>query len=129
MRTISAIVLTSAATLTLAACGSAQRADSGATSRDEPAPTTAASPVDYSRDVAPMQASGATLTVRGLSCPKCANNVTKQLEAVPGVSTVSVHMGDGLVDVSFIDGLHPSRAQLAQAIDRSGFTLVEINAR
>lgn len=127
MRTISAIVLTSIATLTLAACGSSQSASSAEKmNHSEPAPT--AQRADYSRDVAPMQSSAATLTVRGLSCPKCANNVTKQLQTVAGVSTVDVNMGDGLVNVTFIDGLHPSRAQLAQAIDKSGFTLVDIAA-
>lgn len=127
MRTISAIVLTSIATLALAACGSSQNSSSAEKmNHSESAPT--AQRADYSRDVAPMQSSAATLTVRGLSCPKCANNVTKQLQTVAGVSTVDVNMGDGLVSVTFIAGLHPSRAQLAQAIDKSGFTLVDIAA-
>jgi copper chaperone CopZ len=79
-------------------------------------------------DHRPIEGDSATLVVRGLSCPKCANNVNLQLEKVAGVGETHIDMGTGEVRVRF-DRLamqRPSRAALAQAIADAGFTLVEI---
>lgn len=78
-------------------------------------------------DARPIEADSATLLVQGLSCPKCANNVDLALAKVRGVESASIDMGTGEVRVRFRDGQsHPSRADLAAAIDRTGFTLTEI---
>lgn len=76
---------------------------------------------------APIETSTATLVVHGMSCPLCANNVDKQLLRVEGVQDVIIDMGDGTVRVTFTEDKRPSRAQLARAIDQTGFTLVRIN--
>lgn len=80
-------------------------------------------------DITPIAASGASMRVNGMSCPKCANNIERQLGALTGVQDVSIDLGAGLVRVGFTpDETHPSRADLANAIDRTGFTLVSIDA-
>lgn len=76
---------------------------------------------------APIESSTATLVVHGMSCPLCANNVDKQLLRVPGVQEVSIDMGDGSVRVKLADEPRPTRAQLARAVDQTGFTLVRID--
>jgi copper chaperone CopZ len=76
---------------------------------------------------APMSADRAVLRVNGMSCPKCANNIDKQLAELPGVRRSSIDMGAGEVTVMFGKGPRPSEAELASAIEESGFTLVGIS--
>lgn len=68
----------------------------------------------------------ATLVVHGMSCPLCANNVDKQLLTVPGVRSVDVDMGTGQVRVGFAPNASVTKAQLADAVDKSGFSLTEV---
>ncbi|MFU8828402.1 MAG: heavy-metal-associated domain-containing protein [Phycisphaerales bacterium] len=77
----------------------------------------------------PIEASSAVMQVTGMSCPKCANNITLQLKQVKGVEEVLINMGIGQVIVSFDAETHPTRDQLASAIQRAGFTLQSITAR
>lgn len=72
---------------------------------------------------APITARSATLSVRGMSCPLCANNVDQQLMAIPGVQAVRVHMGTGDVAVDLSGNPPVSKKQLADAVYKSGFTL------
>lgn len=74
----------------------------------------------------PIPADSATLWVKGLSCPLCANNIDKQLKRVPGVTEVRVDLGDGKVSVSLAAADRPSRNALARAVHASGFTLDRI---
>jgi copper chaperone CopZ len=69
----------------------------------------------------------AVLTVHGMGCPQCANNVDSQLMKVPGVEAVSIDMGSGKVLAKLSPSHPPSRDQLAKAIDRTGFTLMKID--
>ena len=70
----------------------------------------------------PIQASAATIRADGLMCPKCANNVTLQLEKIRGVEDIRVNMDQGIVRVKLTGDHHPSEADLAQAIEDGGFT-------
>jgi copper chaperone len=79
-------------------------------------------------DAGPITADTVTLVVHGMGCPLCANNVDKQLLAVPGVSDVRIDLGDGTVLVTLDEHNRPTRSQLARAVDDSGFTLVSIQA-
>jgi copper chaperone CopZ len=106
----------------------------GCTSSDSADATQAMAPSgasteQVSNQTAPIEASGAVLKVKGMSCPKCANNITLKLKEVQSVQEVLINMGIGEVIVSFGEGEHPSRAQLAGAIDRAGFTLESITTR
>jgi copper chaperone CopZ len=81
-------------------------------------------PVDGIRaDTAPIDGPRATIVVHGMSCPLCAANVERELSEVPGVATVALNLDTGEVAVTFGDGERPSKADLAEAIDRTGFTL------
>lgn len=92
----------------------------GCAGTPKPAPTAT---VDAA---APLTGSSATLIVHGMSCPLCANNVDKQLLTVPGVESVKVDMGTGEVKVALAPEARVTRAQLAKAVDSSGFTLMEV---
>ncbi|MGP1347308.1 MAG: heavy-metal-associated domain-containing protein [Phycisphaerales bacterium] len=80
-------------------------------------------------DSRPISGDTARLTVRGMSCPKCANNIDRQLQRVTGVSGINIDMSTGHVDVSFRPGVKASPKELAQAITNTGFTLVEVAER
>ncbi len=76
---------------------------------------------------APAGSSGATLVVKGMSCPNCATNVDKQLLALRGVSSAEVNLGTGEVVVGFSAFEEaPSDAALRGAIVDSGYTLGSI---
>jgi len=93
---------------------------SGCAGTSQPAP---AASVDAA---APLTGSSATLIVHGMSCPLCANNVDKLLMTVPGVESVRVDMGTGEVKVALAPSARVTKAQLAKAVDDSGFTLTEV---
>jgi copper chaperone CopZ len=75
---------------------------------------------------APLTGASATLLVQGLSCPLCATNIDKTLMRVPGVQAVAVDLSRGEVRLTLAPDTKPTRAQLAQAVRDSGFTLAEI---
>ena len=98
------------------------------TTSDSSGSTASAAEASPAADHAPIQAETATLVVHGMGCPLCANNVDKQLLAVPGVDDVSIDLGSGVVTVSLAGTDRPSRAQQVRAIDQSGFSLVSITS-
>ena len=71
----------------------------------------------------------AVMTVHGMACPQCAYNVDLQLLKVPGVQGVKVDMKDGKVIAELSAQNPPTRDQLAQAIENTGFTLVDIQMK
>ncbi|TVQ52158.1 MAG: copper chaperone [Phycisphaerales bacterium] len=73
-----------------------------------------------------IEGSSVTMVVHGMGCPLCANNVDRQLKALPGVSDASIDLGSGEVKVQLADENRPTRSQLARAIQDSGFTLIRI---
>lgn len=81
---------------------------------------------DQRAEETPIESSSATLVVHGMGCPLCANNVDKQLLDVPGVTGVDIDLGSGTVNVQLAETNRPTQAQLAQAVEDSGFTLVSI---
>lgn len=97
-------------------------------SRDVNSPSTGASanPSNSHVQTATAHAHTAVLYVHGMGCPQCANNVDSQLKKVPGVESVIIDMGSGKVTAKLSPSHHPTRDQLAKAIDNTGFTLVKI---
>lgn len=81
---------------------------------DDPAATTSASQ-NYS--------SSYTLTVKGMSCPNCANNITHELKGLLGVEHVQIDMGAGKVTVHSNSAL-PEAFLLEDAVRAAGFTPV-----
>lgn len=76
-----------------------------------------------------IESDAVTLMVRGMSCPKCADNIDLQLRSVRGVKDVAIDLGSGEVMVKFDPLVHPTRGDLERAIERTGFTLVSVEAR
>ncbi|MCC6322861.1 MAG: heavy-metal-associated domain-containing protein [Phycisphaerales bacterium] len=86
--------------------------------------------IAYAKSGSPVESDSAILWVNGLGCPLCATNIDHQLARVPGVGKVNVDLSAGKVDVGFKPGSsHPSPAQLGEAVDEAGFTLVKIEKR
>ena len=106
MRTTRALVVLSA----LAITGCATNQHAGAPS--------------YSQQ--PLSGTGATLTVKGLSCPQCASNLTLALEGVQGVADADMNLGNGQVQITY-SLLPPTGRQLADAVADAGFTLESID--
>lgn len=69
------------------------------------------------------------LTVHGMSCPKCANNITRQVERAVGVRDVNIDMASGFVYLDILPNAKPTPKELAQQVAKTGFTLVEIAER
>ncbi len=88
--------------------------------------------MDHQADTAEQSVSAeapahtAVITVYGMGCPQCANNVDLQLMRVAGVESVTIDMGSGQVFAKLTPQRYPTRDQLADAIDETGFTLVDI---
>jgi Cu+-exporting ATPase len=85
-----------------------------------------ASPMDQaSAEAAANQSysSSYTLTVKGMSCPNCANNITHELKGLPGVEHVQIDMGAGKVTVHSNRTL-PEAFLLEDAVRSAGFTPV-----
>lgn len=66
------------------------------------------------------------LTVHGLSCPLCSNNLDGQLRRVAGVEDAVIDLETGAVTVNFAEGHAVSREDLARAVRDAGFTLRDI---
>ena len=64
-----------------------------------------------------------TLTVRGMHCASCASNVTRALEALPGVNDATVNLATEKVRVEF-DASNVGLPVLVEAVSSAGFELV-----
>lgn len=76
-----------------------------------------------------LSSESVVLTIHGMSCPLCATNVDNSLLDVPGVKSVQLDMSTGEATLMIDPQAGVTRRQLAEAVDRSGFTLVGIAAR
>lgn len=76
-----------------------------------------------------IRADQVMLTVEGLSCPLCATNVDRQLARLPGVSKVTINLGDGTLFIDVKPGESVSQSALRHAIEEAGYTLVRVDAR
>lgn len=79
---------------------------------------------------APPQTDASTvvLTVYGLSCPLCSNNLTGQLKRIPGVEQVEIDLNTGAVSVRLAEGRSVSRWQWLNAVEQAGFTLKDVRS-
>jgi copper chaperone len=116
MRLILTLMISAALSVAMVGCESAQKSANGASGG-----------AGAMAGEEPITTDTATLTVHGMGCPLCANNVDKQLKDLTGVRDVNVDMGSGRVTVHLKGDDRPSQVQLARAIRQSGFTLVRID--
>lgn len=131
-------ILTAALPLTLilalSGCASTPARTSSADAEAQPEPgdgvvhTATEAEHAYLASKDPIDAERVTLAVNGLSCPLCASNVDKQLEAVRGVDEIKIDFAAGVIDLG-LKAPQPSPASLARAIDQAGFTLVKIEKK
>lgn len=75
---------------------------------------------------APLTGKSATITVHGLACPLCAKGVDAELRKLPGMKTVDVDLGTGIVKITFDPATPPSRKALSDAVRWGGGTFVEL---
>lgn len=69
------------------------------------------------------------LTVHGLSCPLCSNNLDGQLKSIAGVEEARIDLKTGAVTVRLADGHSVTSGKLAGAVKSAGFTLKKIHAQ
>lgn len=80
----------------------------------------------YAQDTTVVSGSETVLVVQGMSCPMCASNIDTELKEVAGVQSVDVNLDNGEVTVGLFGKQRPTVAELAAAIERTGFTLREV---
>lgn len=66
------------------------------------------------------------LTVYGLSCPLCSNNLSGQLAEVGGVEGARIDLKTGAVTVRLAEGHSVKPGDLAGAVKNAGFTLKSV---
>lgn len=64
----------------------------------------------------------AVLTVHGLSCPLCSNNLDGQLRQIEGVEEATIDLKTGAVTVALREGHAVTADKLAAAVKEAGFT-------
>lgn len=108
-------------------------ADNNPTTSTPATPSVETKPVSWtvrsSDDTNLIKGSVVRLTVHGMSCPKCANNITRQVVRAVGVRDVNIDMASGFVYVDILPNAKPTPKELAQQVANTGFTLVEIAER
>jgi copper chaperone CopZ len=69
------------------------------------------------------------LTVHGLSCPLCSNNLDGQLSRIKGVEDAAIDLKTGAVSVRLASGHAVVTADLERAVSNAGFTLKGIEPK
>lgn len=77
----------------------------------------------------PLPSRNVVLTVHGLSCPLCSNNLDGQLRRIDGVEEATIDLKTGAVSVRLAEAHSVSRADLARAVEDAGFTLRKIDPK
>lgn len=112
----------------LSGCSTSASSQAGAPGMEENAIIHTVTDADReaAKSKAPIAAGAATLWVNGLGCPLCASNLDKQLLRLRGVETVTVDMAAGTTRVAFKPNASVSPAELGEAVEDAGFTLVKV---
>ena len=67
-------------------------------------------------------------TVTGMTCAHCVSAVTEEIAALPGVDSVDIDLvAGGASTVRVSSSETPTDAQIREAVDEAGYTLVETN--
>ena len=70
---------------------------------------------------------GITLTVYGMSCPLCANNLDGQLMRIDGIESADIDLDTGAITVLFDGDIEITERQIARAVENAGFSLRNID--
>jgi copper chaperone CopZ len=71
----------------------------------------------------------AVMTVHGLSCPLCSNNLDGQLRQIDGVEAATIDLKTGAVTVELREGHAVTTQKLAAAVKEAGFTFKGIEPK
>ena len=66
------------------------------------------------------------LKVNGMICPFCAYGLEKRLEEIASIDAVLIRISDGLVQIRTKEDQELTDEVLADAVKKSGFSLIEI---
>jgi copper chaperone CopZ len=66
------------------------------------------------------------LTVHGLSCPLCSNNLDGQLQKIEGVQSATIDLKTGAVTVALKNDHSVTTQDFTDAVKNAGFTLKAI---
>lgn len=67
-----------------------------------------------------------TLKLEGLTCQHCVGSVTSELQALTGVTDVTIDLADGGVSTATVkSNPTPSPEQFKEAVAEAGYTVVE----
>jgi len=124
LNTISRLLFAFPLVAALGACATNQTSSSE--SGQEVSYTATAAEAELVKSEQPLPPGPIVMYMNGLSCPLCATNIDKQVEALAGVSDVKVDLSTGMVKANLTGPKTPSPRQLASAADNAGVTLVKI---
>lgn len=68
-----------------------------------------------------------TLKVDGMHCQSCVSMIKKTVKKVPGVETVSIDLGSGLVQVEGDSAAYREKT-IAEAIEKMGYDVVSADS-
>lgn len=64
----------------------------------------------------------AVVKAKGMSCPQCSHNISLLMDYTDEIERSRVDLGNGKVYIAFAPGKTMSEAQIADLVDRAGFT-------
>jgi len=83
-----------------------------------------AAAMDAAPETAPPGVTTARIVVTGLSCPLCAESITKSLKNLAGVTDATLDLETGVARVTLDADKPATRSQMLKAVDWAGFTVV-----
>ena len=66
------------------------------------------------------------LKVNGMVCPFCAYGLEKRLQEITSIDAVLIRISDGLVQIRTKEDQELTDEVLADVVEKSGFSLIEI---
>ena len=67
-----------------------------------------------------------TLSIKGMTCSRCADQIKKAVKAIDGVWTINISYPDAMAEIETVDDI--KRCEIVDAIEALGYTVSELNA-
>ena len=91
--------------------------------------TNSSSTSELSGPINLASADAVVMTVHGLSCPLCSNNLDGQLKRIDGVERAEIDLKTGAVTVLLEEGHSVTSSDFEDAVKNRGFTLKSIEPK
>lgn len=75
------------------------------------------------------QPRSAVIWIRNLSCPLCVQAVKRELGAVRGVEKIDINYEEELATITLASRKPPTREQILEAVERTGYVLTKLEMR